>query len=240
MDLPFLLETFRKLLALVPMTLLLFVLSVSAGGVLALGLTWMRVSGVPVLDRLARGYVFVFRGTPLLIQMFMIYYGLSQFQIVRDSFLWTILRDPFNCAVISLALCTAAYTSEIFRGGLLAVPQQQLEAARACGMSGLVLLRRIVAPIALRQALPAYTTELVLMVKSTSLASLVGVLEITNVSQTMITRTYRTYSILLCAGLIYLVLNFIIVRIMAYIEYRLSSHLRARPESARPRPAIVG
>ncbi len=125
------------MLAALPTTLELFVLSVAIGGVLALVLTWMRVGGNPVLDRIARAYILVFRGSPLLIQMFLVYYGLGQFRAVRLSPFWPVLRDPFSCAVISLALCTAAYTTEIFRGGLLAVPPAQIEAARACGMSGL-------------------------------------------------------------------------------------------------------
>src|SRR5450755_3916002 len=195
MDRVFLVDTMVKLFAVVPLTLLLWVLSITIGGVLALGLTWMRVSGRPMLQRAARGYVFVFRGSPLLVQMFLIYYGLGQFAFVRGSIFWPVLRDPFSCAVISLALCTAGYTAEIFRGGLLAVPALQMEAARACGMSGFLMLRRIIAPIALRAALPAYSTELVLMMKSTSLASLVTVWEVTGISQRIIHSTYRTFEV---------------------------------------------
>jgi octopine/nopaline transport system permease protein len=150
------------------------------------------------------------------------------------------LRDPFSCAVISLALCTAGYTAEIFRGGLQAVPPLQIEAARACGMSGFLILRRIIAPLALRAALPAYSTELILMMKSTSLASLVTVWEVTGIAQRIIHSTYRTFEVFFCAALIYLVLNFIIVRALGLIEYRLSAHLRARPKRLQPRPAIAG
>jgi octopine/nopaline transport system permease protein len=239
MDTAFLYDTMAKLFAVLPLTVLLWALSITIGGLLALGLTWMRVSGRPVLGRIARAYIFVFRGSPLLVQMFLIYYGLGQFAFVRGSILWPVLRDPFSCAVISLALCTAGYTAEIFRGGLLAVPAQQIEAARACGMSSFLLLRRIVAPIALRAALPAYSTELVLMMKSTSLASLVTVWEVTGIAQRIIHSTYRTFEVFFCAALIYLVLNFLIVRALGYLEYRLSAHQRARPERAQPRPAIA-
>jgi octopine/nopaline transport system permease protein len=239
MDLAFLQDTMAKLFAVLPLTVLLWALSVSIGGVLALGLTWMRVSGRPWLSGFAKAYIFVFRGSPLLVQMFLIYYGLGQFAFVRDSILWPALRDPFFCAVISLALCTAGYTAEIFRGGLLAVPGQQMEAARACGMSGFLMLRRIIAPLALRAALPAYSTELVLMMKSTSLASLVTVWEVTGISQRIIHSTYRTFEVFFCAALIYLVLNFIIVRALGFLEYRLSAHQRARPVRSQPRPAIA-
>jgi octopine/nopaline transport system permease protein len=240
MDSAFLVETMEKLFAVLPLTVFLWALSISIGGLLALGLTWMRVSRRPILERIARGYIFVFRGSPLLVQMFLIYYGLGQFACVRGSVFWPVLRDPFSCAVISLALCTAGYTAEIFRGGLQAVPALQIEAARACGMSGFLILRRIIAPLALRAALPAYSTELVLMMKSTSLASLVTVWEVTGVAQRIIHSTYRTFEVFFVAALIYLVLNFIIVRALGLLEYRLSAHLRARPSRAQPPlPAVA-
>ncbi|SCK14620.1 ABC transporter permease [Vogesella sp. LIG4] len=229
MDFEFLFDTVAQLLEALPVTLGLFALSILLGLLLALGLTWMRFSRWYLPRQLARGYVFVFRGSPLLVQMFLVYYGVGQFDAVRDSMLWPVMRDPFNCAVISLALCTAGYTAEIFRGGVLAVPAQQLEAARAMGMSGLLLFRRLIAPVALRQALPSYSTEIVLMVKSTALASLVTVWEITGVAQRIISHSYRTMEVFLCAAAIYLLLNFLIVRVIGLIEYRLSPHLRPMP-----------
>src|SRR5260370_10461450 len=128
MDSAFLIETMGKLFAVLPLTVFLWALATTIGGLLALGLTWMRVSRRPILERIARGYIFVFRGSPLLVQMFLIYYGLGQFAWVRGSIFWPVLRDPFSCAVISLALCTAGYTAEIFRGGLQPVPAQPIEA----------------------------------------------------------------------------------------------------------------
>ncbi|RCS24761.1 ABC transporter permease subunit [Phyllobacterium salinisoli] len=227
MDIPFLFQTMKTLLAAVPMTLALFSLSVLFGGLLALLVVWMRVGGNPVLSRFARGYIFVFRGSPLLIQMFLVFYGLGQFGFIRHSFVWPALREPFVCAVLSLALCTAGYTAEIFRFGLRAVPPREIEAARAIGMSGFLLVRRIIAPIAFRHALPAYSTEIVMMVKSTALASLVTVWEVTGVAQRLISQTYRTMEVFLCAAIIYLVLNFLILQAMALLEHRLSPHRRA-------------
>jgi octopine/nopaline transport system permease protein len=226
MDVPFLADTMGKLLVALPTTLALWAVSVGLGALLALLLVWMRVGGNPVLSALARFYVFVFRGTPLLIQLFLIYYGLSQFHAIRHGFAWPVLREPFNCAAIALALCTAGYTSEIFRGGLMAVPAREIEAARACGMSGFLLLRRILAPVALRRALPAYSTELILMTKSTALASLVTVWEVTGVAQRIIAQTFRTMEVFLCAAAIYLTLNFLIGQLIALLELRLSSHTR--------------
>ncbi len=231
-DIPFLLDVMARLAAAMPMTLALFVLSITLGATLALGLTAMRVSRSRILDRIARGYVFVFRGSPLLVQMFLLYYGLGQFAGVRHSFAWPVLRNGFSCAVISLGLCTAAYTTEIFRGALAAVSEREIEAARACGMSGLTLFRRVILPIALRHALPAYSTELILMVKSTSLASILTVVEMTSVAQKLISQTYRTMEIFLCAAALYLAINFVVARLVGLLEYRLSHHRRRPPPLA--------
>lgn len=232
MDFEFLFNTMGKLLAAVPTTLGLFSLSMLFGGLLSLLIVAMRVSPYPALSWFARGYVLVFRGSPLLIQLFLIYYGLGQFEAVRDSVAWVVLREPYACAVLALALCTAGYTSEILRGGLLAVPHGQIEAGLATGMSRWTLLQRVIAPIALRQCLPAYSTELILLVKSTALASLVTVWDVTGVAQQIIQRSYRTMEVFLCAAAIYLVLNFLLVRAVALLEHRLSPHLRKRPGTA--------
>ncbi|WP_042697348.1 ABC transporter permease [Azospirillum sp. B506] len=237
MDIAFLSDTLGKLMAALPTTLGLFSLAIASGGVLALGIVWMRVSGIFILEWFARAYVFVFRGSPLLIQLFLVYYGLGQFPAIRQSLIWPLLRDPFSCAVIGLALCTAGYTAEIFRGGLLTVPAREIEAARACGMSGLLLFRRIIAPIAIRRVLPSYSTEIVLMVKSTALASLVTVWEVTGVAQRIIAQTYRTMEVFLCAAVIYLVLNFVLVRLVGLLEHRLSPHLRPPTTRGEPSPA---
>jgi octopine/nopaline transport system permease protein len=235
-DFDFLADTLAKLLAALPTTIGLFFASLAAGGLLSLVIVAMRVSPHWLPNRIARGYILVFRGSPLLIQMFLVYYGVGQFQAVRDSFLWPVLRAPYSCAIVSLALCTAGYTAEIIRGGLQSVPYGQVEAALACGMSRFTVLRRIIAPITLRHALPAYSTEAVLLVKSTALASLVTVWEVTGVAQQIIQRTYRTMEVFICAAAIYLVLNFLIVRALGLIEHKLTPHLRERrdrsPEKA--------
>jgi octopine/nopaline transport system permease protein len=228
MDPGFVVATFWRLMAALPLTLEVWALSVLIGGVIAMGLTWMRVGGSKLLAALSRGYVFVFRGSPLLIQLFVIYYGLSSFAFIRQSFVWPLLRDAFPCAVLSLALCTAAYTSEIFRGALAAVPNGQVEAARACGMSGFRLFRRVIFPIALRQALPAYSTEVISMTKATALVSLVTLWDMMSVALKIRNDTLVTYTPLLVAGAIYFVLNFLIARAFMAIEYRLSTHLRPR------------
>ena len=230
MDLDFISASFFRLIGALPLTLEVWALSVAIGCVMAMGLTWMRVSGIRPLEIFARGYIFVFRGAPLLIQLFVIYYGLSSFAAVRSSFAWPFLRDAFSCAVLSLALCTAAYSSEIFRGALAAVPNGQLEAAKACGMSRFTLFRRIIFPIALRQALPAYSSEVISMTKATALVSLVTLWDMMSVALKIRNDTLVTYTPLLIAGAIYFVVNFIIARLFMGVEYVLSAHQRRRQQ----------
>lgn len=159
MDVKFLWETLLQLLPGVPLTLQLTFYSVVMGFCLALLIAFARLSPYRALNLPARAFVFCFRGTPLLVQLFLIYYGLGQFESVRSSILWPVLREAYGCALLSLSLCTAAYGSEILRGGLQSVPHGAIEAARACGMSRLLMVRRIIMPVALRQALPAYGNE---------------------------------------------------------------------------------
>jgi octopine/nopaline transport system permease protein len=229
MDFDFVTKTFVRLLGALPLTLLVWFLSVVLGALVAAGVTWMRLSGLKPFELFARGYVTVFRGTPLLIQLFIVYYGLASLPAVRASLIWPFLREAFNCAVLSLALCTAAYQSEIFRGALLAVPHGQVEAARACGMSGMLMFRRVIFPIALRHALPAYSTEMISMVKATALVSLVTLWDVLSVALKIRNDTLVTYLPLILAGAIYFVVNYILGAAFLALERRLSAHLKPRP-----------
>ncbi len=217
----FLLDTLGQLLSGVPLTLALTALSLLLGGALALLLVLLRAGPWP-LAWTARCYVAVFRGSPLLVQIFLIYYGLGQFPLIRHSPAWPLLRQPFWCAVLALALNTAAYTAELLRGGLAAVPPGAVEAGRTCGMSPAVLARRVVLPLALRQALPAYGNEAVIMVKSTALASVITLMEVTGIAYDIISRTFRAFEVFLCAGAIYLALTFTLSRALGLLERRLS------------------
>ena len=194
MDPEFMLATLQKLAAGVPLTLELTAISLAIGIVLATALAVLRV-GVPAAAWFVRCYVFVLRGTPLLLQIFLIYYGIGQFAWVRQSILWPFLRQPYWCAILALALNTAAYGSEIIRGGLQSVPAGAIEAGRAAGMSRFTLYRRIILPIALRQALPGYGNEMVVMVKATSLASIVTLMELSGIAYSIISETYRAIEI---------------------------------------------
>ena len=230
-------ETFPKLIAGVPVTLSLVGSSLVLGFVFAVILAQMRLSKNLLLSKLAYAYVYVFRSTPLLVQIFLIYYGSGQFREFFESVgLWYFLREPYFCAILALTMNTAAYTSEIIRGGIQSVPWGELEAGRAIGMSGLTLFRRIVFPIAIRQALPAYGNEIILMVKSTSLASTITILEVTGIAKKIIATTYLTVEVFIIAGAIYLSINFIVTRGIRWIEVKLSPQLyRKRLSASKPK-----
>ncbi len=226
LDVSFLGETFLALCRGIPLTLQLTAISITSGALLATLLAALRLSGNRPLDALARGYIFVFRGTPLLVQLYIIYYGLSQFPELRRSFAWPFLREPYWCASLALCLNTAAYSAEIIRGGVISVPLGQIEAAKAYGMGQLTLLRRIIAPQAIRLMLPAYSNELILVVKSTALASTITMMEVTGIAAKLISVSYRPVEIFICAGAIYLLLNFSITRLLRLVERRLSRDQR--------------
>ncbi|MCJ9670353.1 MULTISPECIES: ABC transporter permease [unclassified Neorhizobium] len=232
MNLHFIWETFLALLTGVPVTLKLATVSVVAGMILALFLAVLRLSRFRLARWAVAAYVFAFRGSPMLVQIFLIYYGLGQFRSTLQALhLWYWFRDPYFCVLLALSLNTAAYGCEIIRGGLQSVSAQQVEAGRACGMSGLLLFRRITLPIAVRNVVPIYGNEIILMVKATSLASTVTIMEITGIAAKLIAETYRAFEVFAAAGAIYLLINFVLMRLIAFVERALSPHLR---RSTRP------
>lgn len=224
MDWAFLSDVFQQLISGVPLTLQLVALSLSIGFVLAVAAAAAAGGQIQPLRWISRVHVELFRGTPLLVQIFFIYYGLGQISLIRHSFLWPFLREPYWCAVLALALNTSAYTAEIIRGAIQSVPPGEIEAARSCGMSGFLLRRRIIWPIALRQGLPIYGSEVILMVKATSLASIITLTEVTGIAYKLISSTYRVMEIFIVTGAIYLALNFLISFMLSIIERRLHAH----------------
>lgn len=209
----------------VGVTLTLASISVVIGFSIGLCLAVMRLSSNRFAVRFAEYYSGFFRGTPLLVQLFLFYYGMGQFEFVRNNpVLWWLVGDGMHCAIMALALNTAAYTSEILRGGLMSVPTGLVEAAKAAGMSRVMRFRRIEFPLAIRQALPAYSNELILVVKGTSLASTITVLEITGYAKRLMSQTYAIFEIFAIAGLFYLVLNTILILVVRNIENRLTRY----------------
>lgn len=220
-------DSVPRLLGGALLTLELVSLAALAGFVLALLVALARLNSKPVLWMPAYGFVFFFRGTPLLVQIFLIYYGLSQFPEVRASALWPILREPYWCALIAFTLNTSAYTAEIMRGAIQAVPKGQIEAAMATGMSRLTRLRRVVLPQAVRIGLPAYSNEIILLVKASSLASTVTLLDLTGVARTISSVNFMPVELLSTAALIYLTINFLLTRAFRLVEYLVSGERRA-------------
>jgi len=226
MNFELMIETFPKLLAGSLITIQLVTISLFIGFFLAIGLALLRLSNHPFLNFFAKTYIFYFRGTPLLVQIFLIYYGIGQFELVRESFVWVFFKNAYWCGILALTLNTCAYSSEIIRGGIQSVPFGQIESARSTGMSGFLLYRRIILPIAFRQALPAYGNEMILMVKATSLVSTITIMDITGIAKLVIAKTWSPVEIFIVAGLIYLTINFIVTRLVSFCEYKLTPYLR--------------
>ncbi|ASG19560.1 ABC transporter permease [Nitrospirillum viridazoti] len=204
------------------LTVQLVALSLLLGLLLATLVAVMRLSHLAPLSWVARGYIYVFRSTPLLVQIFLIYYGLGQFDAVRQSVLWPLLREPYWCAIIAFVLNTGAYTAEIMRGGIEAVPHGQVEAAKACGMGGGLLFRRIILPQAFRLALPAYGNEIILMLQGSALASTITLMELTGVAKAIAARTFQPIEVFCLAGAVYLGMSFLITRGVQLAERRLT------------------
>ena len=226
MNFELMIETFPKLLSGLNLTIQLVTISLFLGFCLAVGLALLRLSNNTFLSFFAKTYIFYFRGTPLIVQIFLIYYGLAQFEIIRESFVWSFFKEAYWCGILALTLNTCAYSSEIIRGGIQSVPFGQIESAKSIGMSGFLLYRRIILPIAFRQALPAYGNEMILMVKATSLVSTITLMEVTGIARLIIAKTFSPVEIFIVAGLIYLTINFIITRLVNFCEIKLTPYLR--------------
>ena len=217
---------FFKILQALDQTLLLLLASLPIGFILSLIFALGRVSKNKFLSKTIEYYIFIIRGTPLLVQIYLIYFGLGSIKVIRDSFLWIILKEPFWCGVLALTINTVAYGSEIFRGGIQAVSQGQIESGKSLGFTRIGLLRKIIFPIALRQVLPTYGNELILMVKATSLISLTTYMEMTGVARRLMAITWAPVEAFLAAGILYLFLNFLMVQFIKYIEWKYNQQLR--------------
>ncbi|AWY01861.1 ABC transporter permease [Marinomonas primoryensis] len=225
MDFSVVVEYFPRLLEGAWVSLQLVLLSIVLGGVFALPIALARISPVAWIRAIPFAYIFFFRGTPLLVQIFLVYYGASQFDAVRESIFWPILKEPFWCAIIAFTLNTSAYTAEIFRGAIQAIPQGEVEACKVVGMSKVQMYRRILLPRAFGIVLPAYGNEIILMLKGSALASTITILDLTGMARTIIARTYTPMEIFLAAGGIYLVISIVIIAIFRQIELRQNRYL---------------
>ncbi|MBB3142013.1 amino acid ABC transporter permease [Halomonas organivorans] len=204
-------EWFPELLRGIPVTLSMWAIAISLGFILGLMLCWARVYGNRLLYWISTVYVELFRGTPMLVQMFFIYLGLPHVGIVFDA---------FTAAVIAITLNSAAYQAEYFRGSVLSVPKGQLVAARACGMTQWQAIRYIMLPQALRRVIPQWSNEAIIELKFTSIAYTIGVVEITAIASDIGSKTLDFFQIFLWAGLIYLVLTSTVASLLRLLERR--------------------
>lgn len=244
MDWAFAYEAFFDILQGLPITIFLVISSMIVGNLLAIPVAVARVgNGVlmhpgPVTRRLvvifvqvpAYLFILVMRGTPLIVQMFLIYYGLSQFEAVRESIFWPILKEPIWCAVIALSINTAAYSGEILRGALQNVPQGLVEGSRTLGLSAMQTLATISLPIAFRYCLPALSNETVLLLKASAISFTITVQDVMGRADVIRAQSYKTYEPLLTAAIFYLVLTFILVRGFRWLEARLGQHVQPQEE----------
>jgi histidine transport system permease protein/arginine/ornithine transport system permease protein len=218
------------------MTLQLTFLSLLAGFACAIPLAVMRVSK----NRWVRGpvsaYTYFFRGTPMLVQLLLIYYGASQSMWLQAQWeaghpLWLLLREAYFCALLAFALNTCAYTVEIIAGSIRNTPHGEVEAAKAMGMTRFTALRRIVLPSALRRAIPGYSNEVILMLQGSSIASAVTLVDITGAARNVYSRHFAPFEAFIVAGLIYLALTFVLVGLFRFAEHRWLAHLQPRRAS---------
>jgi len=222
MDFELMINSFPKLLSAATITLKLLSVSLIIGLFIGLFFAILRLNKNIFINKFAYGYSYLFRGTPLLVQIFIIYFGLGQIEYLRTTFLWTILKEPYWCAIIAFSLNTGAYTSEILRSAFQTIKPGIIEAGKSLGISNKIIFYKIQIPIAIRQSLPAYGNEIILMMKGTSLASTVTIMDLTGVAKYIISTTFKPIEVFIIAGGIYLFMTFVIHNIIKFLEKKYS------------------
>lgn len=207
-------------------TLILVSVSLTIGLFFAIPLAVLRTSKNIFIFGPISAFTYFFRGTPLLVQIFLIYYGMGQFEFIKTSFLWSFFKEAYLCALLSFALNTCAYTIEIIRGAIENTPHGEIEAAKAAGMSLMLRFRRIILPSAFRRALPSYGNEIIFMLHATSLASVITLTDITGAARIINSRYYTPYEAFLTAAALYMCITFLLVWLVKKLENRWFAHLR--------------
>lgn len=207
-------------------TVQLVFLSLLLGLIVAVPLAILRTVRNPFISGPIWLYTYLFRGTPLLIQLYIIYYGIAQIDGIQETFWWTIFREPFYPALLAFVLNTAAYTTEILRGAIVATPHGEVEAAKAYGMSWFLRIRRIVLPSAARRALQAYSNEVIFMVHASAIASVVTIVDLTGAARDIYSRFYAPFDAFIAVALMYMALTFTIVFCFRLLEKRMLRHLK--------------
>ncbi len=224
MDLDLMIDSLPKLLNATLTTLKLLSLSLVFGLIIGLIFAIMRLSKSKFASNFSYGFSYIFRGTPLLVQIFIIYFGLGQIEYLRSTILWNILKEPYWCAIIAFSLNTGAYTSEILRSAFQTIKPGLIEAGKSLGISRKIIFYKIQIPIAIKQSLPAYGNEMILMLKGTSLASTVTLMDLTGVAKYIISTTFKPIEVFIVAGSIYLFLTFLIHNFVKFAEKKMWTH----------------
>ena len=199
-----------------------------AGLCLAIPIALLAASKNKWVSILPKAYIYFFRGTPMIVQMYMIYHGMGQFGLVKESFLWVIFKEAYWCALISFALNTAGYTAEILRGPIAQTDFKEIESARAFGMSDAIMYRRIILPSAFRRALPAYGNEVIFMLHGSALAGVITIVDLFGAARIVNARNFVPFESYIAAGLFYLCLTFLIVWGFKMAERHWHAYLRPR------------
>ena len=222
MSFDLIISSFPKMINAAFITIQLLSLSLLIGLFIGLAAAILRLNKNIFINKLAYGYSYLFRGTPLLVQIYIIYFGLGNIEFIRSTFLWVFLKEPFWCAIIAFALNTGAYTSEILRSAFQTIKPGVIEAGKSLGISNKIIFYKIQIPIAIRQSLPAYGNEIILMLKGTSLASTVTIMDLTGVAKHIISTTFKPVEVFILAGSIYLFMTFIIHNVIKFLEKKYS------------------
>ena len=222
MNFELIISSFPKMLGAAAITVKLLAFSLAIGLLIGLFFAVLRLNRNIFINKFAYGYSYLFRGTPLLVQIYIIYFGLGQIEFIRSTFLWVILKEPFWCAIIAFALNTGAYTSEILRSAFQTIQPGVIEAGKSLGISNKIIFYKIQIPIAIRQSLPAYGNEIILMLKGTSLASTVTIMDLTGVAKHIISTTFKPVEVFILAGSIYLFMTFIVHNVIKFLEKKYS------------------
>ena len=225
-DVALIVDSIPKMLAGIGLTFKLLLLSAFFGLLLAIVLLLMRISGKWFLSIPAQIYIYIFRGTPILVQIFIIYYGLPQLDFIRESIFWPLLREPFGCAVLSLSLNTGAYVSEILRGGVQAIDRGLLEAGSALGLSVRQRFIHITTPLAIRLAIPAYSNDFISLMKATALASTITLTDMMGIARTIVAETFAPYEIFISLAIVYMILTFFFQKAFGQFEKYMSRHVK--------------
>ncbi|MFD2231530.1 ABC transporter permease [Alkalimarinus sediminis] len=208
-------------------TVQLVFLALIIGAIIALPLGILRTSKNPWISKPIWLYVYVFRGTPLIVQLFLIYYGTAQITAIKDTWLWdNVLSEAFYPCLIAFVLNTAAYTTEIIKGAIDNTPAGEIEAAKAYGMSWTQRMRRIILPSAFRRALPAYANEVIFMLHASAIASVVTIVDLTGAARDIYSRHYAPFDAFLFVAAIYLCITFALIFGFRYLENKLLAHLK--------------